>query len=173
MLRKVNIFRTLITGLIAGGVFAIPVYLFIRDNTYTNSWILYIGSFLFMVVVWMHTMHENKKRKEKESTVALVFVSHMATLAGVIFSVVFSFILLSLFVPGYFDQGNADQLMRQEPANVITDKTDGLSFQVFFAATVINFSVGSFVGIILPFYAKRNQTRDPKDPSPFHHYGVK
>jgi hypothetical protein len=173
MLRKVNLYRTIVSGVIAALAFVIPVYLFIRDNTYINSWLLYVGSFLFMVVIWVHTMQENRKRREKESTVALVFISHMATIAGIIFSVLLSFILLSILVPGYFDHGNADQLMRQEPANVIKDKTDGLSFQVFFAATVINFSAGSFVGIILPFYAKRNQTRDPKDPSPFHHYGAK
>jgi len=173
MLRKVNIFRTVISGLIAAALFSILVYVFISDNTYTNSWLLYFGSFLFLVVIWIHTIRENKKQSENESTVALVFISHMATIAGIIFSVVLSFLLLSLLVPGYLDQGNADQVMRQEPANVIKDKTDGLSFQVFFAATVINFAVGSFAGIILPFYSKRNQTKDPKDPSPLHNYGVK
>ena len=173
MLRKVNIFRTVITGLIAATVFSIPVYLYIRDNTYTDSWLLYIGSFLFMIVIWVHTIRENKLRRENESTVALVFISHMATVAGIIFSVIFSFLLLSLFVPGYLDRGSADQLLREEPANITKDKTGGLSFAIFMAATVINFSVGSFSGIILPFYAKRNQTRDPKDPSPLHHYGAR
>ena len=173
MLRKVNIYRTTKSGLIAASLFSIPVYFFIRDSTYTDSWLLFLGSFLFLVVIWVHTIRENKKRSENESTIALAFLSHVATLTGIVFSVLFSFILLSLLVPGYLGHGNADQLFTGEPVNVIKDKTDGLSFEVFFAATVINFSVGSFAGIILPFYSKKNQTRDPKDPSPLHHYGFK
>ena len=173
MLRKVNIFRTLISGLIAAVLFSIPIYLFIRDNNYTDSWLLYLGSFLFVVVIWVHTIRENKKKSENESTVALVFISHTATITGILFSVIFSFLLLSLFVPGYLGHGNADQLLQQEPVNVIKDKTDGLSFEVFFAATVINFAVGSFAGIILPFYSKQNQATDRKDPSPLQHYGTK
>lgn len=152
MLRKVNIQTTFLSGLVAAILFVFFVFLYIRDNSFRQTWLLYMGSFLFMIVMWIHTIRENRKRRENESTVALVFISHVATIAGVIFSVILCFIMLSVFVPGYLESGNADQRMVAEPANIVTDKTDGLSFQVFFAATVINFSVGSFVGIILPFY---------------------
>ena len=171
MFKKVNIYRTIVSAVVAALAFSIPVYFFIRDNEYADSWLLYLGSFMFMVVIWIHTIRENKVRRENESTVALAFLSHVATVAGVLLSVLSSFILLSLLVPGYLGAGNADQLLTGEPVNTIKDKTDGLSFEVFFAATVINFSVGSFTGIILPFYSKRNQTKDTKEPSPLHQYG--
>jgi len=38
-------------------------------------------------------------------------------------------------------------------------------------ATIVNFSVGSFTGIVLPFYLKKNQTQDPKIPTSLHQRG--
>ena len=173
MLKEINVYRTIVSGLIAALAFSIPVYFFISDDKYSDSWLLYVGSFLFMIVIGVHTIRESNLRKENESTLALAFFSHVTTITGILFSVLFSFILLSLLVPGYLNAGNADQLLKGEPVNTIKDKTDGLSFEVFFAATVINFSVGSFTGIIFPFYSNRSQESDPKGPSPLHQYGVK
>ena len=139
MLRKINIHRTIISGLIAAAVFSIPINFFVRDNTYTESWLLYLGSFLFLVVIWVHTIRENQKRSDNESTIALAFLSHVATITGIIFSVIFSFALLSFLVPGYLGSGNAGQLLRGEPVNIIKDKTDGLSFEVFFCGNCDKF----------------------------------
>ena len=173
MFRKVNFFRTFMSAVIAAMVFIVPVYFFIRDGLYGESWLLYFGSFLFLVVIWIHTLRENKIRGENESTVAMVFNSQMATIAGIILASIFSFILLSIMVPGYLASGLPARSLVGEPANVIKDKTDGLSFEVFFAATVINFSVGSFTSIILSFYSTRNQIDGTKDSSPMHNYGHK
>jgi hypothetical protein len=170
MLKKVNVRRTLIASLAASLLFAISVIFYIHFNTYRQTWLLYLGSFLFFVVIWIHTIRESKLRTQSESTVALAFVSHVATLSGIFLSCIWCFIILSLMVKGYLHSGNAAHPMTDEPANVIKDKTDGLSFQVFFAATIINFSVGSFTGIVLPFYTKRNQTRDNEAPTPLHQY---
>ena len=173
MFSKINVYRTFVSGFIAALAFSIPAYFFISDDKYANSWLLYVGSFLFMIVIGVHTIRESNKRSENESTLALAFLSHVGTVTGIMISVLFCFILLSLLVPGYLDAGNADRLLNGEPVNTIRDKTDGLSFEVFFAATVINFSVGSFTGIILPFYSKQDQASDPKGPSQLHQYGVK
>lgn len=172
MFRKLNKRSTLISGAIAGILFCIPAFIYIRSANYEQSWMLYMGSFLFMIVIWVHTMLDSKKRDDNESTVALVFASHMATIVGIIISCLICFFLLSLFVPGYLSSSHPKTLV-EEPANIIHDKTDGLSFSVFMAATVINFSVGSFTGIVLPFYLKKNQTRDPRVPTPLHNRGNK
>lgn len=174
MLRKVDIRSTLITGALGAILFCIPVFIYLRLANYDESWLLYLGSILFMIVMWVHTMRDSKKRaNNNESTVALVFASHVATITGVIFSCLLCFLLLVLLVPGYMQSGGADTVLEDAPANMVQDKTEGLSFSVFMAATVINFSVGSFAGIILPFYLKRNQTRDSKSPAPLHQHGKK
>jgi hypothetical protein len=173
MFKKIDIKTTLISASIAAILFCIPAFIYIYKADYTKSWLLYFGSFLFFIVMWVHTMHDSKKRGENESTVALVFASHVTTIAGVILSTFFCFLILVALVPGYLDGGMADKILTGEPANIIKDKTNGLSFEVFIAATIINFSVGSFTGIILPFYSKRNQVRDSREPTPLHQRGTK
>lgn len=173
MLRKVNLRTTLIAGATAAILFCIPVYAYIRAALYQQSWLLYMGSILFMITMWVHIISDSKKRSHNESTVALVFASHMATLAGIVFCCLLCFLLLSLLVPGYLRPGNAGTQLKQSPVNIIHDKTNGMSFNIFMAATIINFSVGSFTGIILPFYVKKNQIRDSKKPAPLHQQGKK
>jgi hypothetical protein len=172
MFRKINFRSTLIAAAIAGLLFSIPAYFFIRFGSYTGSWLLYMGSFLFLIVIWVNTLQENKKRGENESTIALVFNSHITTIAGILVACLLSFLLLAIFVPGYLSPGVADKVLTNEPATMGVGKTKGLSFEVFMAATIINFSVGSFSSIILPFYSKRNQTRDIRDPAPLHQKGA-
>jgi hypothetical protein len=173
ILRKIDWKPALLSAILGGILFCVPIYIFIVRAHYTDSWLLYMGSFLFFIVMWIHTLYDSRKRRHNESTIALVFASHVTTFMGVIIASILSFVLLALLVPGYLDSGMADKQLTSEPANIIHDKTNGLSFQVFFAATIINFSVGSFAGIILPFYTKRNQTRDSKDPAPLHQGGVR
>jgi riboflavin transporter FmnP len=166
MFKKINWPRTLISGSLAGILFCIPVYFFIKDATYQESWLFYVGSFFFLIVIAAHTLVENKLRGQNESTVALVFASHVATIVGVIVAIILCFFLLVIFVPGYLSAGNTAKTLINEPSNTILDKTNGLSFKVFMCATILNFSAGSFASIIFPFAAKKNQTKDSREPTP-------
>jgi len=172
MFKKLNIRYTVIAGSIAGILFCIPAFIYIRSANYEKSWLLYMGSFLFMIAIWIHTMLESKRRENNESTIALVFASHAATIVGIVVSCILSFLLLSLFVPGYLSSSHPKTLT-EEPVNIIHDKTEGLSFSVFMAATAVNFSVGFFTAIVLPFILKKNQTRDSRVPTPLHNRGSK
>jgi len=173
MLKKVNIRSTLIFGLIGAIAFCIPVFFYIQSANYKDSWLLYLGSVLFMIVAAIFTMQDSKKRSNNESTVSLVFSSHVTTIVGIILSCAICFLMLILFVPGYLSQGTTEKVLTQAPANTITDKTNGLSVKIFLTATVINFAAGSFCGIIFPFSMKRNQTQDAREPAPLHQSGIK
>jgi hypothetical protein len=165
---KVNIRATVITGVIAAILFCIPVFFYVHFAEYRQTWRLYLGSFLFFGTIWIHTMIDSKKRDENESTVALIFSSHMATLAGIILSCIICLLLLIVMVHGFLGPGEPAKVLTGEPANTISGRMDGLSFDILMAATFINFSVGSFASIVLPFYLKRNQTKDQREPTPFH-----
>ena len=171
MFQKVNIRATLTAAFIAALLFCIPAFIYISKASYRASWLLYLGSFLFFATIWIHTMIDSNKRKDNESTVVLVFASHMATIAGIILCCLGCFIMLLILVPGYLQPGVPGKVLTGEPANTLVDKTGGLSIYVFMAATIINFAVGSFTGIILPFYMKRNQARDKRRPTPLHQHG--
>ena len=173
MFRKINLRSTLTAAIIAAISFCIPVYFYIQYASYRGSWLLYLGSFLFLAVMFTNNLIENKKRGENESTVALMFISFVTTVTAIILCCLICFLLLVIFVPGYLSSGAADKVLTDVPVNTISDKTGGMSFDIFMTATIVNFSVGSFAGIILPFYSKRNQTRDTRDPAPLHQRGTR
>ncbi|HEY0433389.1 MAG TPA: hypothetical protein VGC95_05925 [Chitinophagaceae bacterium] len=173
MLRKVNLRRTLLYGFISAIVFCIPTFFFIRSADYNQAWLLYVGAFLFMIIAWYQTIEDSSKRRNSESTISLVFASHVTTIAGIFLACVFCFLMLVILVPGYLSFGTAGKVLKDAPANNLAAHTRGLSGHVFFAATIFNFSVGSFAGIVLPFYMKWNQTRDSKEPAPLHQSGSK
>ena len=168
MFRKIIWRSTLISSIIAATLFCIPAGLYIYYADYSMSWILYLGSVLFFFTIAIHTYSDSKKRGGNESTVALVFSSHVATICGVILATSVCFLLLTLLIPGFLHTGPADKILEKAPANTINGKTNGLGLYVFIASTVINFSGGSFASITIPFYAKRNQTKDNREPVPLH-----
>ena len=150
----------------------ILVFFYIRNASYTQSWLIYVGSFFFAVIIAVHTLRLNKQRGGNESTVFMVFESHVTTLLGVIIACILCFLLLTIFVPGYLSEGPAGKIMTDAPPNSLEDKTNGLSFKVFIGAILFNFSMGSFVGIVFPFYSKRNQKKDSREPTPLHQRGI-
>lgn len=166
MFKRINFPNSFRSGFIAALLFIIPVFFCLKDPSYGSTWLIYLGSFLFLIVIVCHTLFFNKVRGENANTVTMVFASHMVTLIGVLFSCLFAFLLLSVMIPGYLSAGPAEKATHNTPANEIFDKTNGLSFRIFMGASIINFAVGSFAGIIFPFSAKRNQKKDSGEPYP-------
>jgi hypothetical protein len=172
MIKKLNLVSNVVNGGIAALLACIPVFFYIHDASYTQSWLIYVGSFFFAVVIAVHLLRESKRRGGNESTVFMVFESHVTVVIGVFIACVICFLLLSTMVPGYLSEGPAGKVMTDAPPNSVEDKTNGLSFKVFMGAILFNFSMGSFVSIVYPFYAKRNQKKDSGEPAPLHQEGV-
>lgn len=166
MFKKVNWRSTLISASVAAMLFCVPAGIYIYKASYPASWLLYLGGFLFFAVISIHTLIDNKKRGGNESTVAMIFASHVTTISGILIACCICFILLIIMVPGYLSPGITEKVLTDEPANMVSDKTDGLSFEIFMAAIIFNLSMGSFAGITFSFYSKRNQTRDSREPTP-------
>ena len=166
MFRKVDWAHSLKFGVIAGLLFCIPAFIYIQHAAYEDSWLLYLGSMLFFLLIVSHILLFNRNKRGNESTAAKVFESHVTTLIGVFTSVLGCLVLLMIMVPGFFHPGMAGKHLSDQPANLVHDKTNGLKFSVFALAILANFSFGSFASIIFPFSSKRNQTKDDKDPAP-------
>ena len=64
-----------------------------------------------------------------------------------------------VLVPGFFGSGPADKVLTDLPAES-HGKTHGLLFMIFLNALIGNAAAGSFVAIILAYYAKPDQTKD-------------
>lgn len=164
--KKIEWRSTIIASSIAAILFATAAGVFIYRADYIDSWILYLGSVMFFFTIAYFTAFTSRKRGWNESTVSLVFAAHVATILGILISVGLCFILLVIMTPHFILPGAAERELINEPATQLRGVTDGLVFKVMFAATVANFCGGSIGGITIPFYSKRNQMKDNREPSP-------
>jgi hypothetical protein len=172
MSRKLNLKLAFQFAVIEAIVFCIPVYFYIHDATYAHTWLLFLGSFFFLVVTIIHTLRDSRRRGGYERTFTLAFDSHMITILGIIFSCILSVILLAVLVPGYFNHSAADITMTGEPPQNQSRGTNGPGLKIFMTAVIANFSVGSFVGIVLPFYTTRKRRGDSGEQFPLKQKGT-
>lgn len=147
-------------SVLAAVMYTIPVFFFIRNATYTDAWLLYLGNGLFLAAIALFMLMFNKKRSENASTVVMLTTGHITTVAGIFLACIMCFLLLSFMVPGLFETGTTDKVLTDAPANAVDDKTNGLNFMVLMNAVIGNVSAGSFIAILFAFTAKRDQTRE-------------
>ena len=149
-------------GIIAAICFCIPLIIFIRSNEYTATWWLYVGNALFLVAIAVYMLQFNKMQNENASTQTMIAAGHIATAMGIILSCIVAAIALSIFFPDIFSSGKSDAAMTDAPAQMGTGKTNGLVFAVFMNAIIGNLCGGSFASVMIPYTARKNQTKDRK-----------
>ena len=141
-------------------VYCIPVFEFIVRADYTSTWLLYIGNFVFMVVIIFFLFFVSHLKSNNSKTLPLMKQGEKAVFLGTFFACLFSFILLLILIPGIIGHGIAGRQLTNRPANTTYDKTNGLAFMVMINSILGNIFTGSFVCALLPFSLKRNQKTD-------------
>lgn len=149
-----------INGLLAAVAFCITVLFYLKTPEFQDTWLLFVGNALFLVVITIFILLFNKKNSENASTQNMNAAGHITTIVGVVLSCIISFVLLMLYVPDLFGSGTSDTVMENSPTSTSGGKTDGLVFMLFMCAIIGNFAAGSFASIIVPYTAKRNQKKD-------------
>ena len=166
MFKNIYLGRCLKFAVIAAVLFCIPVVFYIKDDTYTASWLIYIGSFLFCGVITVYALFFNKLRDGDADIPQMITASFITVIMGVIFTAILSFSLLLVLVPGYPINETVVNASTDTPTNAVHGKLNGLGFRLFVGALLINFFIGAFVGGLFPFYLKGNQTRQSGKTKP-------
>ncbi len=136
-------------ALAAALVYSIPVYFFITEADYTRSWLLYLGNFLFMIVIGTYLFFISRIRQKNPGMFGLMLTGEKQVLRSTALALLLSFILLLILIPGLLESGIAGRVIINKPANTIHDKTNGLDVMVIANAVIGNISSGSFASIIL------------------------
>ncbi|MBC8033054.1 MAG: hypothetical protein H7Y03_02850 [Chitinophagaceae bacterium] len=152
-------------GLIAAIAYLVPLSIFIKLSSFTQSWLLYIGNFAFMIVVAAFHLVFNKNRRENASSTASFLAGHIVTMLGTLMATLLSLLLLVILVPGLLEYGTPDKVLTESPDNNILDRTNGLVPMILLSVTVCNFGVGSFIALLFPFTLKADQTKEKVSPS--------
>jgi len=155
MFKKEYLLSYIKWGIIAAIAYCVFMVSFIKSEEFSSTYLLYIGNILFLVVIALYMLNFNKNKNENASTQTMTAAGHITTVVGIIISCIVAAIAVSIFVP-------SDTVLENAPAVTGTGKTHGMVFMVFMNTIIGNLVAGSFVSIILPFSAKKDQTKDKK-----------
>lgn len=162
MFRKEYLASYIKWGIISAIAFCIPMVYFIYSAQYSETWWLYVGNVLFLIVIAAYMLQWNKSKGENASTQTMMAAGHIATVIGIVISCIVAVIVLTIFIPDIFSGGKADTVLEDAPSQTGTGKTNGLVFILFMNAIIGNVCGGSFSSILIPYSARKNQTKDRK-----------
>jgi hypothetical protein len=160
LLNKQHLRQYLLYGSAAALVYIIPYLIFLIQNEYENFYILFIGSGLFMLAIFIYTLKLIRQPYDKKRTLSMIFAGHFATITGVLIAAVLVVIIFLFFFPNVFTTTQPDKIVEDLPAAMRSDKPSGVLFPILFITTLGNFGVGSFISLITAYAGKLNQTKD-------------
>jgi hypothetical protein len=84
-------------------LYCIVVWIYIRDLSFTDSWLLYVGNFLFAFAIAVFIFRYNHQRAEKASSIEMIKASVVIAVTGVLISCVVIVMLLLIYTPDVFN----------------------------------------------------------------------
>ena len=126
-------------------LYIVPAIIFLRDETFSQTWLLYVGNALFLCYVFLfELLLFNRQHITNSSITAGLAV----TITGVIISCVLVLLCTLLFAPGLFHLGSSGIGLTNKPPALAQKSTFPIWFILFATATIGNFSAGAFSSIM-------------------------
>lgn len=149
-------------GAISAVAYIIPVWIFFLIKDYNYLGIIYFGSALFMFVIMAYAYKLSGRRPEYKSAWMMIKATHLAAIAGIVFSVLLTTLLCFIYIPGFLS-GESDNILKDAPEGLNNHNWSLLGL-LYLCATIENMGAGGFMGVLGPYVFKRNQTKD--EPAP-------
>jgi uncharacterized membrane protein YhaH (DUF805 family) len=166
LIDKRHLKEYILFGLIAAVLYCVMLFFHLRSGDYKSSYLLYIGNVLFGAAIFIYNMQLIKRPYDEQRATSMLIAAHVTAAIGTAFSVIFCIVMMTIFHPEIFSAGPSDTGLANAPANTQLKAPSGWLMMVCINALLINFSVGSFLSIMVSYAGKRNQTKDkPTDLS--------
>lgn len=148
----------LVYSVAAAIAYCIIAFMFLNYGSFRYTWILFIGNMLFACCIVTFILLYNNKRNGNAKVGTMVFAGHITTVMGIIIACIICVILYYL-VPSFHTIANAptSDVLKNPAPQLRSGKTNEFLLTLILNAVVGNISAGSFISIILPYGAKRNQ----------------
>lgn len=128
-------------AIIPSVLYSVPVLFFLRDRRFSETWLLYVGSALFLCCIFAFgIIYGGKISNTPEHS----YNGFVVTILGVIFSCIFILLLSLIITPEVFHLGSANDTLQQTPAAITKSGTHGILFILLANALIINFCGGIF-----------------------------
>ncbi len=134
-------------------LYCIPAIFFIKDDTFSQAWLLYLGNALFLIYIFIFVLWYQRGSDKNASGLNAGF---SVTFIGIFFSCMLTLICIFIFAPGLFDIGSSEVLNNTPPA--LPSKYDHGVLLMLFADIVIgNVVAGSFGSVMASASMRRNK----------------
>ena len=141
----------------AAVVYAIAAWFYIVAVSYSESWVLYVGNFLFAAVIAVFIAWYYKRHSGGTSVIKMVTVGGKTAVAGIAMACVLCFFLLWIFMPGVFRPVAASHLQLNSSPAQFSGKNQGYALILFMNAVLGNAGASFFISLLLPFSIIKNQ----------------
>lgn len=141
MLNKSSLIYLSRFAIIPAVLYCLPVIFFLKDRRFSDTWLLYVGSGLFLSCIFVFgIMFGGKADKAPHHS----YNGFIVTILGVIFSCILILILSLIITPEVFHFGSGNDVLQQTPAAISKSGTHGLLFILLANAIIVNFLGGIF-----------------------------
>jgi hypothetical protein len=156
MLKNHSIKSYLVHSIFAALLYSIFSYLFIRNQIFNSSWLLYAGNALFGCCVATFIILFNRKRKENASTDTMMAAGLIATVMGTIIACIIA-LLLFLLMSDISHPLQQTDVLNNAPPQMESGKRNQFLLSLFLNAIIGNVSFGAFISLIISYAVKRDQ----------------
>jgi len=144
-------------------VYCIPVYFYIRHMAYEESYILYVGNFLFAAVIGVFVAWFYKKHERDIGTIRLVVIGAKTAVAGIVAAFIMILLLLLIFTPEIFRPESVSHLSLQGSPAQLSGKNHGFGKILFLNALLGNAGASFFISLLIPFSVMKNIYPDERN----------
>lgn len=141
-------------GILPALLFCIPIIFFIKDEQFSQAWLLYLGNALFLVYIFLFVLNYSKISNEKLSGLNAGFA---VTFIGIFFSLILTIICILIFAPGLFNIGSANQTLHDTPAALPSNNDHGVLLMLLADIVIGNVVAGSFASVMASAAMRRNK----------------
>ncbi len=127
-------------------LYLIPVIFFLRDESFSQTWILYIGNAFFLCYMFIFTLLFFKNKTDNKNSPANTGIAVTITAIGI--SCALIILSIVIFVPELFYFATSTGVLANKPPSFSHTNEAGIWFILFANATIGNFVAGAFSSVI-------------------------
>jgi formate/nitrite transporter FocA (FNT family) len=137
-------------SLLAAIAYSVMASVYIHQQTFSQSWLLYIGNALFALAIAFFLVFDNRRRNINVGTTTMITAGHLATIMGVILSAIITLALLAILAPNVYSVSGNSTILENAPPQSLGRAHHGLFMQLLMNAIIGNIVAGFFISVLLP-----------------------
>jgi len=154
---RMAFFKQIIGFSIAAAVlFSITAFIYIRKAAYDETYVLYVGNFLFAGVIGFFIVWYYKKHERNVKTVRLILNGHIVAFFGIIAACLLVLLLSVIFTPSMHTALNDGKSVLKGAPGWFSGSNFGMQEILYLDAIFGNAGASLLTSLLLPFSVMKN-----------------